>query len=735
MRARHRTTGQLTAICVATALAAAATAEPLEVGFEQTQLVPEKGGLRANMKRAGWTFDEPLRLPAGWRPNPGLTKNGEYRLITVPAKAHSGEHCIYLRGHLMMSGSPMAVAAGDEIELRFHARDPARKSVTAVLYTYRRVAQAKHRFIATVPFFAPQTDTDWTECAGKTTIPETINGKRVNAVIVVLVSTTGAYFDDVKQVHTRTAKYQNSQDAMYAGRKHVERSNYARAREDFSKALVLAETNSERVECLSLIAETYLKEKRYAEAIETFNKILNLEQLGDEEALPVRNKVADAHIAAGAYENARAVLGTVLDMTPDTDVAKVELLLKISDCYKRETKYEQAANALAKVLDMPQANCLKKVATQFRIGAAWVSAHAYDKAREEYLNVLAMPGVSVADRFAVWQRTGDTYRTEGQREKAREAYRRALAVGDLNPYSEAKVMIAIGDTFMQEKRCAEAREAYGELAEMDTIAWQSRVLAYKKMGEAYRNEEAYVKEREQYAAMLEFVKTRNRRTAVELARTQADVLRLNGDSYWAEGRKDEAGEYYVRWLEVGKTPLKEALKKQLETRIGVNESAACIRRGEALFVESKYGAARAEFGKVLMVSDASARQKVAAHIRRGESHAAEKEYGKARLEFEEALRVSEGGRDAKAEAQLRIGDCCAVEGRYGEARGEYAKILAMPDAPAEERAAAQAMIAALYRAEHQFERARREYGKVLEMEGVAPEYAARIAQRIRTIYR
>lgn len=734
MRARRRTAKRLTAICVAMALAAAATAtEPLEVGFERTELVPEKTGLQTTMSRAGWTFDTTLRLPAGWRPNPGVTRNGEYRLITDPAEAHGGKHCIYLRGHLMMSRS--AVAAGDEIELRFYAKDPAKGRVAAVLYTYRRDGQGKHRFITTLPFFTAQADNDWTECSGKTTVPEMISGKRVNAVIVVLVSTTGAHFDDVKQGHTRTDRYRNVQDAIDAGRREVEHAKFDQARRDFRKALELAETDSERAECLSRIAEAYHAEKRYSEAAAALNRILDLEQVGEEEELAIRNRIADAHIAAGAYEKARAALRKLLDMTPDTDAAEVELLLKIGDCYAREKEYEQAAKAMAKVLDMPQADCLCKVATQFRIASACVSARAYDKARQAFQDVLAMPGVSVADRFEVWKSTGDTHRAEGRRAKARDAYRKALAVGDVNPYSEASVMIAIGDTLKEEKRYAEARAAYSELAEMDTPAWQSRVLAYKRVGEAYRGEGAYVEEREQYAAMLQFVRTRPRCTATDLARAKADALLLSGDSFWAQGRREEATQHYVRWLEVGAVTLKAALRKHVEARIGANETAACIRRGEALFAEGKYPAARAEFEKALAARGASARQRAVAHIHRGECFLAERRLDKARSELEAALGVDGAGQATEAEARTRLADCCAVAGHYDEARTEYAKILAMSDVPVVSRADAQAMIAALYRAEHQFERARGEYEEILEMKGVGAEYAARIAQRIRTIYR
>jgi len=225
------------------ALLAAGTAatEPLKVGFEQTQVVDEKSGLQKNLRRCGWTFSEPLRLPAGWRPNPGATKNGEYRLITDPAHAHAGACYIYLRGHLMIrTGTTVTdVAAGDEVTLRFHAKDPAKRDVAAMFYTYQRDEQDKNHFIVTIPFFTAKTTDDWTECAGTITNPETAGGKRVHAVIVVLSSATGSFFDDVILSHTKTAQYENFQDAEYAGRSAAKVKNHADARQAFNEALAL----------------------------------------------------------------------------------------------------------------------------------------------------------------------------------------------------------------------------------------------------------------------------------------------------------------------------------------------------------------------------------------------------------------------------------------------------------------------------------------------------------------
>jgi len=735
-------TGLMTCFCVTAALLAAGiggTAEPLTVGFEQTRVVKEKTGLQKSLRRCGWTFSEPLRLPVGWRPNPGVTRNGEYRLIADRAKAHAGECFIYLRGHLMMkpeAGGVMDVAAGDQLALRFHARDPAKKNVAAMLYTYQRDERDKDHFIVTIPFFTARTEGDWTECAGAMAIPETAGGRRIHAVIVVLSSATGAYFDDVSLRHTKTARYRNFQDAVHAGRSAAKLKDYTDARRAFDEALELAATDSERVDARSRVAQTFRDEKRYVEEAETLGRILELTHLSAEKAVAVRRRRADALMAARKFGQARAVLETAQEALSQTDESRVDIMFKIATCFEKEKKLDEAVRVLVGVRRSPQADCRTKIAAQFRIAAAWISAREYEKAREQLLTVLAMPAVSAEDRFRVWQETGDTHSREGQRGKAREAYGKALAVEVLNPYSQASVLIRIGGTFMEEKRYADAREAYAALIDMDTPAWQSQVYSYWKIGESHRAEKAYVKEREAYGAAAKIARSvRGRYAMSQINSVLAKALRLTADSCWAEGRTDEARSAYLEWLEFGLVPVRERERKQVEGRVGVNQAAAHIREGHRLLARRKYADARAEFAKALEASDGTARQQTVAHTGLGEILVAEKAYRKARLAFERALRVDGIRPDAKADTQARIGDCFAMEKNYRQARAAYREALDTPGVTIGRRLVAQERIAVLCRAEGDFEKARQMYERILATDGVAPERAARIEQRLRNVYR
>jgi|GEM_PF-1390985 tetratricopeptide (TPR) repeat protein len=732
-------TESVTCFCAAAILFAAGSvaAEPLVVGFEQTQAVPEKSGPQGNMRRCGWTFSEPLQLPAGWRPNPGVTRNGEYRLIADRAEAHTGEHCIYLKGHLMLKGGGvMDVAAGDRIALRFYAKDPAKKGVAAMLYTYQRDGHDKNHFIVTIPFFTAKTQGEWVECSGEMSIPETAGDRRIHAVIVVLTSATGAYFDDVTLLHTRTAQYKNFQDAEYAGRSAAKLKDYAKAHQAFSAALELATTTSERVSVLSQMAEMFRERKRHPEEAETLRKVLELTPLAPEVALSIRTRLAGAYMASGKFERCRGVLETALTTLAETDGTRIDIMLKIATCFEKVTAYEQAVQTLVDILVLPQANCRTKVAVQFRIAAVWASARNVVKAREGYLSILSMPAVSTEDQFDVWERVGNGHRTAKQYKESRDAYRKALAVAVVNPYSQARVINAIGGTFISEKRYAEARDAYGELIHMDTEAWQSQVYAYRKVAEAHRSEKAYSKERDAYSAHVRIANSvRGRYAKSQINGVIAEALRLTAGSYWAEGRTDDGRRAYLKWLEFGLVPLKESQRKQVEARIGVNEGATRIRQGRSLLAKRQYTDARAEFEEALKVDDATPRQEATARMGCGESYVSETAYGKARSAFEQALNISGVRPDAKADAQTRIGDCYAMKNNYRAARAAYANVLAIPGISVGKRATAHEKTAVLYRAERDFERAEKEYGKILGLDGVTPERAARIAHRLHSIYR
>ena len=686
------------ALCVLLlAIGFAVSAELINPGFEKISSAEEKEGLIQGLRNTGWKFDEPLVFPEGWKTNSGAFRNGEYRLITDSSQSHGGNNCIYLKGHFMHTDS-IDVTAGDDVEISFYVQDKDKKAAGVCLYFYYKDEKNRDIFTGSSQFTV-KTELEWIKRSGTIKIPEESHGKRVNSIIVALFSSTGAYFDDVEISHTRTAAWLNFQDAHAEGNKKLTQGNFAGAREDFNVGLGLTKDNNERIDALLKVAETYIKEKNYAQAVETFNTILAKEK-------------------------------------PD-DNMKVDVHLKIADTYIKERNYDKAIDAFEAVLKMKEAGPIDRVFTQFKIGDTCVTGKDYVKAREAYARILSMPATNLVDKFEANKRIGDTYRTEKNYEKAREAYKSALNVADVNPYSKASLLHVIAGTYEAEERYEEARKVYARILDTGLEAWTYIKPAYIKIGETYRKEKNFVKEREYYGEMAIWAKEKPSSIG-QLTygiTAQADVLRLTGDSYWEEGDKETAKEYYLQFLETGKVKLADNLVKQVEERVGKNRPSEYLRQADGLFFERDYEKAIEEYAKVLQSDESSLRQKTVAYIKTGDIYLAQEDYNKARAEYLKVSRMKDATGIEKARAQMLIGDSYSIEQNYKQARNEYAKVFGMKGIGSPEKIEAQARIAEMYRAEYNYTQARVEYGKMLKMEGLSDLQKEETRQRMLSIYR
>ncbi|HNS33465.1 MAG TPA: tetratricopeptide repeat protein [bacterium] len=717
-------------------MATGASAQLVNPGFEKTQQVSEKEGFQKNLQGAGWKFDEPLVFPEGWRPNPGAFKNGEYRLVTDSKLAHSGDNCVFLKGHLSHSKA-IDVTAGDELEISVHVKDAGKKTAGICFYFYTR-EKGRNIFSGSKQFNI-KTEPEWLKQTVMLTIPEETGGKRVNAIIIALVSVTGAYFDDVELNHKRTAKWLNFQDAFMEGNKKAGLGNFAEARDDYNMALGLTQNRKERIETFLKISETYIKENNYIQAVEVFNTVIDKEKPDDALKVDMNLKIADAYMKAKEYEKARERLGGVLNMGKEADSVKVDALLAIADAWLKEKNYAQAIDAFEKVFGMKQAGNVVKVAVQFKIGDTCVAMKDNEKARETYLKVLSMQGTSFVDKFEANKKIGDLYRNEKKYEKAREFYEKALSVEDVNDWSEAALLAILADTYAVEGRYEEARRTYGRILDMSSKPWNNKRIAYAKIGEIYRKEGKYDKERETYAAMVDWVSNDMARLSygaqAEVFVTLSQMLRLTGDSYWAEGNKEKAKEYYLRFLEIGRISVGDRFTNEVETKIGKNQAASHIRKAESLFFAKKYEESIAEFGRVLNAKDADLRQKSVATERIGDVYLAMGDYNKAREKYMSVLGIKDMFPEERIKAQMLMGESYAVEKKYQQARAEYAKIAGMDGITSSDKIEAQEKIAEMYRAELNYSQARTEYGKILKMEGLSDSQQEEIKERMLSIYR
>jgi len=726
---------RLGCICLVLLIASvSAGAQLVNPGFEKTYTAEEKTGYLESMKDGGWQFDQPLVFPEGWRVNISLTRGGEYRLVKDAGKAHSGENCVYVKGHLMHEQA-IDVTAGDELGISFHVKDPAGKPAGACLYFYYRDEKGRNRFTGSTQSNVI-TKAGWSRQATLFKIPEESRGQRVNAVIVVLISNTGAYFDDVVLNHGRTAEWLNFQDACIEGNKKLVQGDFKGGREDFLAALDMARNNEERIEARLKIGETYSGEKEHLMAAEAFKEILLKERPGGELNVDIHFKVAGAYGAAKDYARVRDTLESLLGMEEIPAGVKVDARLKLADTYVKEKNYPGALAAFESLAEIKEAGPLEGVLVQFKIGDTHFAAGDKGRAREAYARVLSMPATTFIDRFEAHKRSGNTYRAEKDYANARKAYENALGVGFVNPYSEAGLLAVIAGTYVEEAKYGEARETYRRILDMGPAVWRNKKIAYARIGETYRKEGIYSKERETYALMAGWAEREiTHSVSVEIPTAFADFFRLTGDSYWAEGKEEKAKEYYLLFLESGRARISDTHIRQVELKTGKNAPADSIRKARSLAFERKYGEAKAEYEKALSSREASARQKAAACMGMGNIFLAEADFDRARAEYGKVSGITDAGNEQKAEANMLTGDSYSIQQDYGQARGAYGKVLEMREAPPLKKIEAQEKISEMYRAEHNYSLAKEEYGKILKMEGLTDLKKNAIEQRIFTIYR
>lgn len=710
--------------------------ELVNPGFEKVRTVGEKEGYIKGLKNAGWKFDEPLLFPEGWRTNSGAFRNGEYRLLSGKGIPNSGKNCIYLKGHLMHSKA-IDVTAGDEVSISFYVKDPKQKSAAVNLYFYYRDEKNKNRFTGSA-LFTVKTGPDWTRQSGVIKIPEeSSDGKRVNAVILALVSSTGAYFDDVEMVHKRTSAWLNFDDAYTEGNKKLKEGNCKEARDDFNAALNLTEVSEKRIKTFLRIAESYLKEKDYGKAIETFGIILDKEKTDDKTRADLLFRTADAYLALKNYPKTREVLEEILREEKIDGSLKVDAMHRISDTHIKERNPGQAIEALRKILLMKEANPIEKVSVQLRIGDTYYSQANYQKARDAFGKVLLMPATTFVDRFDANRKTGYTYAKEKNYEKAREAYKNALNVDDVNPYSKANLLAFIAGTYESEGRYKEAISAYEKVFDMGSAFFRNKRNAYIKIGGIYRKQGNYIKERENYVEMSDWARRDVPAWAFnQIPDTRMDMYRLTGDSYWAEGNKKRAEEYYLLFLEGDRmVKLRENLIREVEAKTGVNMPAAHIRKARTLFFERSYDEAKSEYEKALETDGITGRQKAVVHLGMGDICLAREYFDKAREEFGKAAAMKDIPASEKVKALMLTGDSYSIEQNYQQARNEYEKVSGIKDAGLPEKIDALRKIAETYRAQCDYSHAKEKYLKILAMEGLDSSMRDEIEQRIWTIYR
>jgi len=367
----------------------------------------------------GWTLPNPSYFPNGWSLNRGTPKGikMEYKVL-ADSGAHEGDTYAFVRGHLM--SEQFSVSAGDELEISFYARDPEGNEVSCMLYTYSFQEGGTLRYSGTITGFSQKAPPQWTEVTGTIKIPglvedeeRFVKGKNpADAVIVVLASNTGAYFDYPSIVHIKTGTWNNAECARHEGRGRLKLSqgNYRGAIEEFNEALAIVETTGEKNLILARIEETERTEKIEA----TWKKTENIFPLIDD------------LVKQGRYENARKEYEKIRKLS-ENDYLKELSLFNIAELYRLEKDYRNAHSAYRSIFSIPGLTPYYRIYGLFRQAEVYSEQRDYGRARGLYGQVLKTREALDSHVFKAKLFSADTYRAEQKYKQARALYEKLLA--------------------------------------------------------------------------------------------------------------------------------------------------------------------------------------------------------------------------------------------------------------------------------------------------------------------
>ena len=373
-------------------------------------------------------LEKPIDFPKGWSLNNGVRsiKNIEFKVITDskggwdPQTAiWRGDTYAFVRGHLM--SEQFAVSAGDELEISFYAKDPDGKDVSCKIYAYSRLGNGSLRYSGDLTGFSHKAVADWIVVSGTIIIPEKLpsSNKTVDAVIVVLASDTGAYFDYPTISHIKKGEFSNPEYARYegTGRAKLAREDYAGAREAFHNALKCASTEDEKK-----LVQSQIKETDKMERIST-----------TAEKSKTAFKKADALVKQGKYADARKEYEGIKKAS-GMDYMKEISLCNIAKLYCMEKDYANVHKTYGEIFALPGLTAYYIIYGLFQEADAYIEQKNYNRARKLYEEITKTSGASAHHVFTARLKIGDTYRMQQQYSRARDVYEDLLKEQETSSY-------------------------------------------------------------------------------------------------------------------------------------------------------------------------------------------------------------------------------------------------------------------------------------------------------------
>lgn len=161
-------------------------------GFETFMPINPGSHIYDSMVKRNWEFSPPLAAPNLWVPN-AVIENGMFKLIKDKTKAHSGDVCIQIRGHIYQNLG--AVSENDKLSITLWAKDPEKGEFTIRLYLYDWREDGSPVFIdKDCEVFKAKATPEWAKYSIEIAMKEIPFCREICFVLVG----NNTYFDDVE---------------------------------------------------------------------------------------------------------------------------------------------------------------------------------------------------------------------------------------------------------------------------------------------------------------------------------------------------------------------------------------------------------------------------------------------------------------------------------------------------------------------------------------------------------
>ncbi len=239
--------------------------------------------------------------------------------------------------------------------------------------------------------------------------------------------------------------------------------DFAGAQQSLEAAFDLARTNEDKVEALTQLGALFEEQGRYAESLQTYQRVLPLVANSPDELNRTRLFIAQNYVNQKQWQNAAAGWAQLVESAASPQT-KVSFRLELARAYAelKQTGEAQQQLALVRAQMMPfiadaKAGADARGFAHLTIGRSYAQEDNFDAARQSFEAALAIADLSPEFRVNTLKSLAEVAAKQGREEDAKTAFTKAR-----------QLVIKAASLHFASKGWAEAAELYREAAQIGT---------------------------------------------------------------------------------------------------------------------------------------------------------------------------------------------------------------------------------------------------------------------------